>query len=209
MRHVKNVTFILLILLNVDVVARPQTSAAATVSGTVSDAQGAVVAGAVITLIDTATNQGRTSTADDAGQYQFLAVQPGVYRISVTMPGFRQKFVRDVKVEVSRAYEVNIPLDVGQVTETVEVKVSAGTELQKFDATVGSVIGGVALKLLPSLSRDAAALLSLQPMVAPPGGGRGGRGGQVAGARVDQNTFMLLHRRIFPEEKNQESLSAL
>ena len=56
MRQVKDLTFILLMLLNVLVVARAQTSATATVSGTVSDAQGAVVAGAVITLVDAATS---------------------------------------------------------------------------------------------------------------------------------------------------------
>ena len=191
MRQRKNVTFMVLILFNALVIARAQNAATATVSGTISDAQGAVLAGALITLVDTTTNQERKSASKDAGQYQFLAVQPGVYSISITMAGFRQKFVRDVKVDVSIAYQFNFQLEVGQVTEKVEVAVSPGTELQKLDATVGSVIGGVALKLLPSLSRDAAALLSLQPMVAPPGGGRGGRGGQVAGARVDQNTFMI------------------
>ena len=131
MRQVKDVTFILLILLNVLVVARAQTSSTATVSGTVSDAQGAVVAGAIITLVDVTTNQERKSASNDAGQYQFLAVQPGVYTISVTMPGFRQWFVRDVKVDVSKACEVNVRLEVGAVTEKVEVVVSAGTELRR------------------------------------------------------------------------------
>lgn len=174
MRQIKTVTFTLLTLFNIVLVSPAQTAATATVSGTVSDSQGAIVPGAVVRLVDTATNQERRSTADDAGQYQFLAVQPGLYDIIVSMPGFRQGYRRDVKVDVSKAYEFNFDLEVGSVTEKVEVGVSAGTELQKLDATVGSVIGGAALKLLPSLSRDAAALLSLQPMVYPPGGGRGG-----------------------------------
>ena len=129
MRQAKNVTFILLIIFNVLEVARAQNSATSTVSGTVSDAQGGVLAGAVVTLVDTATNQERKSVASDAGQYQFLAVQPGVYTISVTMQGFRQHLVRDLKVDVSKAYAVDIPLDVGQVTEKVEVTVSGASRL--------------------------------------------------------------------------------
>ena len=75
-----------------------------------------------------------------------------------------------------------MPLEVGSTTTSVEVKASAGAELQTTNATVGTTISGVRLNL-PNLGRDANAFFVLQPAVAP--------AGQVAGVADDQTLFQL------------------
>ncbi len=191
MRRLQSYLLTLCLLLNTFVIGLAQTSATATVSGTVTDAQGAAVSGADVDLVDTATNQSRKQKTNDAGHFLFPSVKPGIYKITVTMQGFRQSEVPSVKIDVAKSYSVDISLETGQVTEKVEVTASAAVELQKHDATVGAVIGGDALKLLPSLTRDATALILLQPMVTPGRGESENTGGQVAGSRSDQNTFMI------------------
>jgi hypothetical protein len=89
-------------------------------------------------------------------------------------------------------------LELGTVAETIEVVAGAQLELQTMDASVGTVMDRKMLDNIPSLARDATALLLLQPLASPgfnsPGSpnatGEGDNtGGQIAGARSDQNTF--------------------
>src|SRR5260370_20288374 len=83
------------------------------------------------------------------------------------------------------------------MTETVEVRAGTGIELQTLDASIGDVLDSNLLSNMPTLSRDATALMLLQPMAIPGFNGPGGtgegnaNGGTIAGARMDQNTFML------------------
>ncbi len=174
-------------------VAWSQTAAAtSTVLGTVTDPQGAVVPGAEVELINTATNRVRKQITNEAGQYTFTAVLPGVYKLTVTAQGFRQAVITSLKVDVAKSYTVDVTLEVGEMVETVEVTAGAAVELQKTDSTVGDVIGGRELLFLPTVDRSAASLLLLQPMVAPGGTAVSNiSGGQVAGARSDQSTFLL------------------
>lgn len=163
----------------------------ATLSGTVTDPEGAVVVGAEVELVDTATNQSRKQITNNAGQYLFSAVPPGIYTLTVTMPGFRQAVIPSLKVEVAKSYTIDVTLEVGEMVETVEVTAGVGVELQTTDATVGNVIGGEVLQVLTNLKRDATTLLLFQPTVMPGQGVSTLAGGQVAGARSDQNTFLL------------------
>ncbi len=168
-----------------------QTAATGTVSGSVTDPTGAVVPNAEVVLTDKATNLSRSQQTNADGQYVFVNVTPGVYRLTVTMEGFRQKTVSDLKVDVAKAYLVNVTLEVGAVAETVEVTAGVGAALQTTDATVGETIVGESLLRLPTANRSAAALLLLQPLVAPGRGVGATEGGQVAGARSDQSVFLV------------------
>jgi len=172
-------------------VAWAQTSATAIVSGIVTDPTGAVVSGASVELLDTATNQTRKQTTNEAGQYVFTQVLPGTYKLTVTMAGFRQVVIPSIRVEVARTYTVNVTLEVGEMVETVEVTAGPAIELQTSDASVGNVLGGEILQVLTNLKRDATTLLLLQPTAMPGRGVGTNFGGQVAGARSDQNTFLL------------------
>ncbi len=191
MRSLKYSFVALALLLSVSLTALAQTSATATVSGTITDANGAVLAGADVEMTDTATNQSQKLATNSEGRYLFPTVLPGVYKLAVTAKGFRQAVVTALKVDVAKAYEVNLTLEVGNVGEIVEVTAGVAAELQRNDSTVGAVIGGEQLLRLPTINRSAAAVLAQQPMVQPIRGMGVLGGGQVAGARSDQSTFNL------------------
>src|SRR2546423_9204156 len=158
-----------------------QTASTGTVAGVVSDSTGAVVADAAITLTDKATNTPRKTTSNETGQYIFPNVPPGTYELTVNKSGFRATKTL-ITVNVSTTAKVDIKLEVGSVSETVEVT-ATNSELQTLNATVGNTISGDLLQNLPSIGRDAATFVTPQPGVSPDG--------SVAGAVVDQSTFML------------------
>lgn len=170
-----------------------QTAATATVSGTVIDPTGAVIAGAEVIVTEMATNVSRTTKTNESGQYVITNLSPGVYRITATAPGFRQAVVSALKIDVAKGYTVNFTLEVGEIAETVEVTAGAGVELQTVDATVGNVLKGETLLRLPNINRSAVSIYLLQPLTMPYRGVgvNDNIGGQVAGARSDQNTFIL------------------
>lgn len=183
-------TVLLLLFLTTSIHA--QTAATATVVGTVTDPSGGVVAGASVMLVEPSTGVTRSTLTNDSGQYTFVTVPPGTYRLTVSAPGFRQASVEQVKLEVAKAYTVDVQLEVGALTETVEVRAEARNELQTLDSTVGAVIQGESLLRLPTINRSAGALLTLQPLVTPSRGvSDTNLTGQVAGMRSDQNTFNL------------------
>lgn len=160
-----------------------QTATGGVVSGAVTDPSAAVIAGAKVELVDTATNAARTQQTNAAGQYVFANVPPGEYKITVSMSGFRQTRVPSLRVEVAKSYVVDVALEIGAVAETVDVTAEGRTELQTSDATIGNVLTRNTLGRLPALTRVVNELLTLQPAVTP--------GGEVAGARSDQSTFSL------------------
>jgi len=162
---------------------RAQSASAGTVSGQVTDRQSAMIADAQVTLTDTSTNTAQTTSTNGVGRYIFLNVPPGRYDLTVSKEGFSQAKVLGNNVEVGLVLTLDIPLDVGSTTTSVEVKAAAGAELQTTSATVGSTISGDPLMNLPNLGRDANAFFVLQPAVTP--------AGQVAGVPIDQNLFQL------------------
>jgi len=168
-----------------------QASSTGTVAGLISDASGAAVAGATVTLTDKATGTHQTTTSNEAGRYTFTNVFPGIYDLKVSMKGFRQAALTGQKVVVGETLTVNVALEIGGMSEVVEVKTVVGAELQTENATMGSTVTNEMLLAMPSLNRDATSLLTLQPATAPSVGGGDIYGGQVAGSMSDQNTYML------------------
>lgn len=174
-------------------IAYAQTASTGTISGTVTDANGAVVAGAEIELRNTATGQNWKQSSNDSGRYNFSNVSPGQYAVSVTMQGFRKETISKIEVNVTKSYTVNVSLMVGNVIETIEVDAGTVVELQKNDATIGNVLSGKLLLYLPSVNRSASDFVTLQPTTIQEAGDNdnGNLGGTVAGARTDQSTFTL------------------
>src|SRR6266568_626813 len=191
------VVALLIALLLMNASLRAQTASTSTVTGTVSDKTGSSVPNARVDLEDVGTKAKTSVTTGSDGGYTFPSVRPGNYTITVSGKGFRQSVVSGVKVEVGKSALVNVTLEVGGMTETVEVTAGTGVELQTLDASIGDVLDSNLLSNMPTLSRDATALVLLQPMAIPGFNGPGGTGegnssgGTVAGARMDQNTFML------------------
>jgi hypothetical protein len=161
-----------------------QTTTTGLVSGTVFDPSGAAIVGASVELTNASTGAVLTQKSNQDGQFVFPSVQPGEYQLKVSANGFRQFIVGSFRVEVTKTYQQNVTLEVGQVTESVVVEALAtAAELQTADATIGNVISGRALPDLPSFTRQVNELLTLQPGATP--------NGEVAGARADQSTFSL------------------
>jgi hypothetical protein len=191
------VTPIALLLVNCSIPAESyaQTVTTGTVVGTVSDPSGAAVASAIVVLRNKATNSQATQNTNDAGQYTFVNVVPGEYAITVKKDGFRTTDVAALTVDVAKSYTLDVKLEIGQVSESITVSTEARVELQTTDAQVGDVIGGTTLSRLPTLTRDASELLTLQPGTTPydtpANGGFGNFGGTVAGARSDQNSISM------------------
>jgi hypothetical protein len=158
-------------------------SAAGTITGQITDPQHAAVAGAAIVLVDTATNSERTAISNDAGRYTFTSVPPGSYDLTVSKAGFAVARLSGQKVDIGESLTLDVALQVGATTTTVEVQAAAGADLQTLNSTIGSTITNESLNLLPNLARDASYLSTLQVGVAPTG--------NVAGASADQNSFQL------------------
>jgi hypothetical protein len=186
----------LLLLLVVQTPTWAQGANTGTVSGVVTDPQDAVIPNAAVTLTNKANGDTQKGTTQADGHYLLVNIPPGVYDLTITKKGFETAKVSNQQVRVGITTTANIKLKVGAESVTIEVT-ATGAELQTLDASVGNVFDQQALEKLPSLSRDATALLLIQPMASPgfngaPGSGEGNlTGGGIAGARADQNTFML------------------
>ena len=159
-----------------------QSSDTGTVTGAVTDQSGAVVPGATVRLADTSTHEVLQTVTNDTGHFVFAGVKPGVYDITVTKANFVTYKVAAQAIKVGLPVTLDVMLKVGAATQTVEVTAS-GVELQTMNATVGNTVSGDLLKDLPSIGRDASTFVTLQPAVSPDG--------SVAGAVVDQSSFML------------------
>ncbi len=163
------------------------------VTGTVTDPTGAAVPGATVTLTDESTHSVLTTTTNTSGLYLFQNVNIGTYTLSVEKAGFRKEVVPHQLVSTGTNLTLNLTLQIGATSETVEVREVAGAELQTESATMGTSLGGSAVLQLPSINRDVSSLVFYQPTAAPTFNGAEGNitSGQVAGAMADQNTFML------------------
>ena len=159
-----------------------QAANAGSVAGLVTDPSGGAVADAAIILRDKGTNIPRVTSSNEAGRYVFANVPPGSYEITASKSGFRVGKVRELAVTVGSPLEINFKLELGSVSETIEVN-TTGAELQTTNSTIGTTIEGDTLLMLPNIGRETAALATLQPAVTP--------NGYTAGVVNDQNTYQL------------------
>ena len=159
-----------------------QSTSSGTVAGTITDPSGAVVAGATVSLTDTATNVSRAATTNAAGRYYYADVTPETYTVTVTKAGFSTEKAQNEVVQVGLALTANLVLQVGGTNVVVEVS-TVGNELQTMNATVGNTVPSIAIDNLPSIGRDVNTFIELQPGVSA--------GGDVAGAVNDQSYFSL------------------
>lgn len=140
------------------------------ISGTVTDANGAVVPGANV-LAKGEAGQEYTATTADNGTYRIPSVGSGQYTVTVTAPNFKTSIVEKVKVDVATPVAVNVALQAGNVRETVTVT-GGGEVLQTETATVGTTISGRQIIETPIASRDALDLVGLLPGTATVGAPR-------------------------------------
>jgi hypothetical protein len=158
----------------------------ASVTGVVTDTSGAVIAGADITLVNTATNTSYHATTNSLGSYTISNVSPGPgYKLTFSASGFEPFAVVNVYLNVANTRTQNAQLHPGNVDVSVEVSASSSNvTINTTDATVGNNFEVQVLNELPVQNRDSpAALFTLQAGVT--------LNGAVTGARTDQNNVTL------------------
>src|SRR5262245_40766019 len=126
----------------------------ANVSGVVSDPSGSAVPKAKIVLKNQATGLVREAATTDAGSYSIPTVPPGLYPITVEAAGFKKFESKDNKVDPSLPANISVTLQVGNVTETVEVTATASL-LQTESGTLGKIVEGKQISDLQLNGRNA------------------------------------------------------
>src|ERR1700693_1344603 len=96
-------------------------TAAGSIVGIVRDHTGNVVPGAQVTVINRATNQSVSATTNSSGYYSFPLLQPALYQITVQAAGFKEFLQDNIQLDVAQTRNVDVGLEVGQVTESVTV----------------------------------------------------------------------------------------
>jgi hypothetical protein len=126
----------------------------------------------------------RTQNTRDNGSYAFDLIPPGTYRIEAEAQGFKKTVANEVRALVDKATDLNLELQVGNISEAVTVAAGAGEALVNTqDASIGNNFVSEQITQLPLESRNVIQLLSLQPGVTP--------GGYVTGSRSDQANITL------------------
>jgi hypothetical protein len=155
--------FVCLILVISSLSAFGQTSTVGSITGTVKDPHGAVVANASITVKNSATGLERTTTSSEDGIFTVPQLPTGTYKVTIqASSGFKKAEVTGVKVDVGTPTAVNVALEIGTSQETVTI-VGGGEVLQTQTANIGNTITGRQITELPFTSRDALDLVLALP----------------------------------------------
>jgi Carboxypeptidase regulatory-like domain/TonB dependent receptor len=171
----------------------------ATLSGTVTDPTGAVVANAQVKIHSLATGLDRNLVTDSAGVYVAASLQPGDYRVEATAPGFSGFKVEKVTLDVSQQVAVNMTLAVAGAPETVQVE-STTSQIESSTMTVGQVIDRNTVQELPLNGRHFLDLTVLTPggvvadtagSLTAPSRGLGANSFITAGNREDSVNFQI------------------
>ena len=196
---IKNVARIL--ALTVLLVPNASSQILGEITGVVTDSSGGVLAGATVTVTNPQTNFTRQSTTNHTGGYNFPALQPGVYNVRSENPGFQSAIRNNVELQVQQTARIDFVLQVGQVTETVEVTGGAPL-LNTESATVGTVIENRRILDLPLNGRNFTQLVALSPNVSvgftvTTGGTTGGPNIRQGGERSEQSLSVSGQPREF------------
>jgi hypothetical protein len=155
------------VILSFLLLASPKSNAQSTggrIRGTVTDASGGAVAGATVTLINEGTNSKREVQSSSTGEYLFLEVPVGSYEVDVNAPGFKKYARKGIVLVLNEIASVDIALQVGGSTETVEVT-GAPPVIDTTTTQLGAVMTDQSVRELPLNSRNTYQLLQLQPGV--------------------------------------------
>ena len=141
----------------------------ATIVGDVLDQSGGGVAGAEVTVRNIATGISRQLKTDDSGSYRVFPLNPGTYEVTASSPGMKTQVQQNVVLDAAANVKVDFHLDIGVVSEKVEVQASAAV-LQTQDASVGGTVTGTEVARLPVNGRNYTRLILLLPGTSDQGG---------------------------------------
>ncbi len=136
--------------------------------GTVTDQSGAALRGANVTLTNTGTGEKHQTQSGDGGDYQFLNLVPGKYRVEVEQRGFKKAISDNVEVNVSGTARADVTMQLGEVTQNIEVQATPPV-LQTENANLSQIVNSRAIEELPVNGRNIMNLTALVPGVVPQG----------------------------------------
>lgn len=162
------------------------------IAGSVSDSSGANVPNVQVTITNKGTQTVFTTKTNDIGSYHVGELVPGNYSVKAESAGFQTELVDNVKVDVGSDATVNVTMQVGQVTQQVQVEARAPV-LETTNATVGTTVGNQAVTEMPLNGRSFTQLLELVPGSVATGNGFqiSGSNYQISGNRSGSNMFTL------------------
>jgi len=177
-RSVLAVRVVLLIVSIVASAALVQAQYRTSIQGVVTDATGAVIPGATLTLINPATGEKQVRTSDPAGVFNFNALAAAaVFRLEVEANGFEKKVLDHVILTPDQANALNVTLAIGSASQTVNVDATSIPALETQTASVSGTVSENQIQHLPSFGRDVTKLAQLAPGTFADGA-QDGAGGQ-------------------------------
>jgi hypothetical protein len=193
-----------LVILAVTIAASPANGqvSGATLSGTITDPSGAAIGGAKISIANKATGVNRDVTTDAAGFYSAPNLLPGLYDVTASASGFSTAKQAGVTLTVGAQQTLNLPLKIGEASQTVEVT-GAALLVQLGSSTISSEVDSKQILEIPLNGRDWASLATLSPgvnavnvqMPFETGARRGNRGFgaqlTISGGKPSQNNYRL------------------
>ncbi|SPF45232.1 conserved exported hypothetical protein [Candidatus Sulfopaludibacter sp. SbA4] len=188
-RFIRSLTvsgFLLCVLLTAPGILRAQVTA--TILGSARDSSGAVVPHVKVTATNVETNLVQESSTDVLGEYRILALPVGRYKLEAELSGFQKFVAADVVLTVDEQRRVDITMQVGSLTQAVEVQANA-VQVETTATQLGNVINDKAMVSLPLNGRSYIDLLSIQAGVAPQSSSTGNI--SVNGQRVSSNAFLV------------------
>ena len=189
--------FVLALCLSMFTLSALSQTTTGSIVGSVTDPSGAAVAGVTVTLTNDATGERHSDATDASGDYQFVLLTPGVYKIDMEGTGFKHYTRDQIVVQVDQTFRVNATMEVGAVNQQVVVT-SQAPIMQTETASLGQVVSGKAVTNIPLNGRNVLALVALVPGVVPQGSSSGNLTGQ--------NVFAAGNYQIGGGNGNQSSV---
>src|SRR6266481_223654 len=159
--HIRHVV---VVALAASSLAWSQSSFTAAVRGVVTDRSGAAIVAAKITVTESERNVRHAVASDQAGRYALTALPPGSYTLTVEAPGFKKYAENNIPLAVQQQATLNVILEVGDVTDTVEVRGQVPL-LNTTISSLGQVIENRYMTALPNIGRNPLSFLNLTPGV--------------------------------------------
>jgi Carboxypeptidase regulatory-like domain/TonB dependent receptor/TonB-dependent Receptor Plug Domain len=155
-----------------------------TITGTVTDAQGAAMAGVAVTVVHIDTNFESKTVTNSEGLYRVQSLQPGLYRLTFESPGFKRMLQSGLDLRTGDVLPVNVRMEIGQLTDSIQIS-AQGTLLETETSATGSLTEGDTLYKMPLYQRYVLNALNLNPGMTQNGYSYGGSlgGFNVAGQR--------------------------